>query len=105
VPILHNSATSIQGQSRPVFPLTLRPSQTTRAAQVQALLQTRAAQFAATGEAAYICHRAEIGIPGTFLRCARRLVGPQVRAWWYHTPWPKQAPSNVLIVRHREVEA
>jgi hypothetical protein len=88
-----------------VFALTLRPAQTPRAAQVQRLLQSHAAQFAATGEAAYLCHKAEIGSPTDFLRWTRRLVGPQVRAWWYVTPWPRRAPSNVLVVRHREVEA
>jgi hypothetical protein len=86
------------------FPLVTRPTTalTPRPAQVRRLLQTRAAPCAATGEAASIVHRQEIGSPTAFLRCTRRLVGPQVRAWWYHTPWPRQASSNVLVVRHVE---
>lgn len=85
------------------FALSMLQAQTPRAAQVQRLLQSHAGQFAETGEAWCICHRAEIGNATDFLRCTRRLVGPAVKAWWYHTPWPRRAPSNVLVLRHRDV--
>jgi hypothetical protein len=56
--------------------------------------------YKAGGEAAYVVHRAKIGDTGGFLPCVRAQVGPQVPARWYMSPWPPQAPSTVLVVRH-----
>jgi hypothetical protein len=70
-----------------------------RMAQAARLLQGHAYLLQEQGEAAFIVHRGEIGRrQQNFLAAVRRLLKDQARARWYHSPWPRGAPSNVLVI-------
>ena len=70
-----------------------------RMAQAAQLLQGHAYLLKERGEAAFIVHRGEIGRrQQNFLEAVRRLLKDQARARWYHSPWPRGAQSNVLVI-------
>jgi hypothetical protein len=74
----------------------------TRMALAARILHAHASQLEATGQAAYVLHRRESGRPGNVLAAVRRVLRGRATARWHLAPWPRNAPSNVLIVEQRE---